>query len=235
MQSAVSDRVGCGPSTPGLKTDVANFMERANKVIAHPLGAAESSFRLAMRLDHRTGEFYSVGFEEPPRPEAEWQTLALAVRPIIFTDTDATSFNVLTNRIEREHVRLRGQLKKARQELKAWKKYVYIAAEPIGTPASDPPRPMYPPNRMLKLGPNRQWVSSVDITEMGTDYDYANAYLNGMVWHGDSDKAAAYQSARDEMQVHYVKCAELRVISATLYVRNLRQWVLDARAAGHDF
>lgn len=231
----MTDQAGCGPSTPALKIDVANFMERANKVMAHPLGAAESFFRLAMRLDHRTGEFYSVGFEEPPRSEAEWQTLALAVRPIIFTDTDATSFNVLTKRIEREHVLLRGQLKKARQELKDWKKYVYIAAEPIGTLASDPPRPMYPPNQMFEPGPNGKWQSSVNITGMSTDYDYADAYLNGMVWHGDNDKAAAYQSARDEMKVHYVKCAELRVIASTLHVRNLRQWVLDARAAGHDF
>ena len=34
----------CGPSTPELKTNIANFMERAERIVAHPLGAAESTF-----------------------------------------------------------------------------------------------------------------------------------------------------------------------------------------------
>ena len=115
----MTDQAGCRPSSPELKTDVANFMERAEKVIAHPLGAAASSFRLSMCLDRQTGVVYSVGFEEPLRPEEEWQTLALAVRPIVFNEQDSISFNVLTNSIERGHALLRGQLKDLKDEFNA--------------------------------------------------------------------------------------------------------------------
>jgi len=209
-------------------------MQRAEQIVAHPLGAAESSFRVAMRLDHRTGDFTAVGFEEPLRPREEWQVLALDLRPIIFLENEPISFNVLTKRIEREHVRLSGQLRASRVELKAWKNYVYIAAEPIGTPVSGPAQPMLLPNRMLKMGPGGRIQSAVDISELSTDYEYADAYLNAMMWHSDNVKARAYQAARPDMKVHYAKCAELRVIAATAYVRKLRQWILDARDDGHD-
>lgn len=224
----------CGPSTTELKTNIANFMERAERIVAHPLGAAESTFRVTMQLNHKTGDFTAVGFEEPLRPREEWLVLAFDLRPIIFLEDDPVSFNKLTGRIEYEHVPLRGHLKRHRDELKAWKKYVYIAAEPIGTPASEPPTPMLLPNQMLEIAPGGGFQSSVDISKMSTDYEYANAYLNAMGWHSDNDKTQAYQTARPEIQVHYAKCAELRVIASTAHVRNLRQWILDARDDGHD-
>lgn len=54
-------------------------------------------------------------------------------------------------------------------------------------------------------------------------------------WHSDTEKSLEYQAASPHMKLHDRKCAEIRVLSAAKdIIPPLRQWILDARADGHD-
>jgi hypothetical protein len=53
-------------------------------------------------------------------------------------------------------------------------------------------------------------MSDVPLVE---DFYYARVYLNGFVWHNDSEKTVEYRAASQLVQRHYRKCAEIRVFS----------------------
>lgn len=45
----------CGPSTDELKTNVANFMQRAEEIAEHPLAGAESTIKVTIGQDPESG------------------------------------------------------------------------------------------------------------------------------------------------------------------------------------
>lgn len=225
----------CGPSSDELKTNVANFMERADEIAHHPLAGTNSTIKVTIGPDSVTGALVPVGFDMNLLPKADWLYLAVIMRPIISTEQDAISFNVLTNRIEREHVTLRRRLKPGRDRLAERRKTMFVGAQQLGTVTPPQPQASTPERGLVAFGPPGQSPTSVPLEDLSTDYEYAWEYLNANVWHADSDKAARYQASSDHIKRHYQKCAEIRTLSATGIVLSLRQWILDARADGHDF
>jgi hypothetical protein len=187
-----------------------------------------------MRLDLKTGELGATGFDPQVLPEDDWLTIAVRMRPIIFLEDDPVSVRKLTSQIEREHVPLRGRLKDARRGIDNWKRHAFVYAGNVGRP----PFPLEPGQTHLqhiRIGPPGVSPSGVPLDGLATDYDYAHTYLNAMVWHSDTAKSLEYQAASDYMKQHYRKCAEIRVLSAAKdIIPPLRQWILDARADGHD-
>ena len=107
----------CGPSSPELKANVSNFLERAEQIANNPLAGQDARFKVQMRLDAKTGEVGATGFDMQVLPEDDWLTMAVRMRPIIFTETDDVSIPKLTKQIEAEHTLLRGLLKPARKGL----------------------------------------------------------------------------------------------------------------------
>lgn len=225
--------MACGPSSEKLRTDVGSFLWRAERIEAHPLAGVQSTVKVNVRVDFKTGEMTGQ-FDHNLLDENGINSLATLMRSIIFVEQDSISLNVLTKAIEREHVLLRGHLREARTKFEAWKKHIYVGAEEIGTPAL-----VVPEGRTaiqhIRMGPPGVLPSGVSLEALTSDYEYANAYLNACVWHSDSDKAKDYLAASDHMKGHYAKCAEIRTLEAVDIVLSLRDWILGARAAGHDF
>lgn len=232
--SAANALVVCGPSTPELKANVANFLERADLIAKNPLAGKSPQFTVQMQVDLRTGEVSATGFDPQVLPEDEWLPMAVRMRPIVFLEDDPVSIKNLTTQIEREHEPLRGRLKDARTGLAAWKRHAFVYAGNLGG-AEVPLPPGEVQLRSVAIGPPGHSPSGVELEGLATDYAYANTYLNAMVWHSDTDKAMEFQAASDYMKQHYRKCAEIRVLSAAKdVIPPLRQWILDARADGHD-
>lgn len=232
--SIAPEALTCGPSSPELKANVANFLERAHQIASNPLAGKDAQFKVQFRRDNRTGEIEATGFDMQVLPEDDWLTMAVRMRPIIFTETDDVSIPKLTKQIEAEHVPLRGHLKQARTGLAAWKKHAFVYAGNLGGVqpplAQDEVRDQY-----VRIGPPGEPPSGISTEGLSTDFDYANTYLNAMAWHSDTAKSIEYQAASDHMKLHYRKCAEIRVLSAAKeIIPPLKQWILDARAAGHD-
>jgi hypothetical protein len=70
---------------------------------------------------------------------------------------------------------------------------------------------------------------------MVEDLYYAKVYLNRFVWHDDLHKTAEYRAANEVTQLHYCKCAEIRVFSGLQQViKPIHRFFLGARAAGED-
>ena len=210
-------------------------MERADDITGHPLAGAESTIKVTISQDPDTGALVPLSFDMNLMPRADWVYLAVLMRPIIFTEQDAISLNVLTNRIEREHQTLRGRLKPGRDRLAAWRKAMFVGAQPIGSTEPPVPPEGISSQGFVAIGPPGQSATGIPLADLSTDYEYAWEYLNANVWHADNDKAARYQASSDHIKQHYQKCAEIRTLSATGIVLSLRQWLSDARAAGHDF
>ena len=232
--SNVRKAPACGPSSRELKANVANFLERAEQIESHPLAGRDSTFKVQFTLHPTNGEVMATGFDMQARPDEDWLTMAVRMRPIIFLETDSVSIPRLTSQIEREHQLLRGQLKQARSRLAAWKKHAFVYAGNL-----DRAGPRLQPDEFreqhVKIGPPGVSPSGVSLDGLSTDYNYADTYLNANLWHADAAKAIEYQSASDHMKLHYRKCAEIRVLSAAKdIIPPLKQWILDARSDGHD-
>lgn len=232
--SSTPEEPVCGPSSPELLANVANFLERADLIARHPLAGQDAQFSVQMRLDLRTGEVGATGFDSQVLSDDDWLAMAVRMRPIIFLEDDPVSIKNLTTQIEREHPALRGQLKQARKGLAAWKRHAFVYAGNLGG-ISRPLAPGEIHHQRVKIGPPGASPSGVPLEGLSTDYDYANTYLNAMLWHSDTAKSIEYQAAPEYMKQHYRKCAEIRVLSAAKdIIPPLRQWILDARADGHD-
>lgn len=224
----------CGPSSPNLVANVANFLERAERLALHPLAGKDAQFSVRMRLDLKTGELGATGFDPQVLPDDDWLAMAVRMRPIIFLEEDPVSVNRLTAQIEREHPTLRGRLKQARRGLADWKRHAFVYAGNLGG-WPGPLRPGETRDQVVRIGPPGASPSGVPLEDLSTDYNYANIYLNAMAWHSDTDKAIEYQNAPEHMKLHYRKCAEIRVLSAAKdVIPPLRQWILDAIQDGHD-
>lgn len=224
----------CGPSSPELKANVTNFLDRAGQIANNPLAGQEARFKVQMSLDTRTGEVQATGFDMQVLPEDDWLTMAVRMRPIIFTETDDVSIPKLTKQIEAEHSLLRGRLKQARKGLWEWKKHAFVYAGNLGG-VQPPLEKGEVRDQYVRIGPPGQSPSGVSLDGLSTDFDYAHTYLNAMLWHSDTAKSIEYQAATPHMRLHYRKCAEIRVLSAAKdIIPPLRQWILDARADGHD-
>jgi hypothetical protein len=218
-----------------LKTDVANFMARADKVLAHRLAEHSPSFQVLLNFDPETTMLNSINIDWDHIDEQSWIYLAVLMRPIIFNESDPISFNKLSGALAREHEPLRTALKQGRQQFSAWQKHMYIGQQEMGpVTAQHKGLPAGTVTR-LEFGEPDTVPDDVDLDQMVPDYVLADIYFNGLLWHSDTDKAAEFQAATPYAQAFYAKCGEIRTIMGIKYVRDLREFVVRSRALGFDF
>lgn len=223
------------PSNEKLKTDVANFMARADEIVQHPLSTADPTFKLLFSFDPETTLLTSINIDLDAIDKSSWVYLAVLMRPIVFNEKDPISFAKLTVAIGAEHDHLRGILKQGRVEFLQWQKHMYIGQQLMG-PVSEEHRGLETGTVVkLDIGEVGTVPDGVDLDQMVPDYTLAKTYLNGMLWHSDTEKAAEFQAASAHGQAFYAKCAEIRTITAIRYVRDLRQFIINTRELGLDF
>lgn len=230
----------CGPSSEKLMTDVANFMERADEVVEHPLAQHDPNFDVLLHFDPATAVVSHMSMDLNNLDKATWLYLASVMRPIVFNQKDPISFANLTVAIGFEHEPLRALLKTGRTEFVAWQKRMYIGQQHLG--AVPEHLRGQPPGTLaalafqeIKDGAEAQPLPQpLDESEMVPDYVFADIYFNGKVWHSDTDKAEAYQKSSPLMRAYYAKCAEIRTITAIKYVKDLRTFISAMRTHGHS-
>lgn len=210
-------------------------MTRADKVLAHRLAEHPSSFQVLFNFDPEATILTSINIDWNHVDEQSWVYLAVLMRPIIFNDADPISFNKLSGAIAREHELLRTVLKQGRQQFSAWQKRMYIGQQELGPVAEEHKGLPAGTVTRLEFGEPDTVPSDVDLDQMVPDYVLAHIYLNGLVWHSDTDKAAEFQAATPYVQAFYAKCAEIRTITGIKYVKDLREFVVHSRALGFDY
>jgi hypothetical protein len=223
------------PSSAKLKTDVANFMARADKVLAHRLAEQPPSLQVLFNLDPETTIVTSINVDWNHIDEESWVYLAVLMRPIIFNEQDPISFNKLSGAIAHEHELLRTLLKEGRKRFSAWQKHMYVGQQEMGPVAQEHKGLPSGTVTRFEFGEPDTVPDDVDLDQVVPDYKLADIYLNGLVWHSDTAKAAEFQAATPYSQAFYAKCAEIRTITGIKYVRDLREFVIRTRALGFDF
>jgi hypothetical protein len=223
------------PSSDDLKTNVANFMTRADKVLAHPVAEQPPSFQVLFNFDPETTILTSIDIDWENIDEASWLYLAILMRPIVFNQTDPISFGVLAKAIAREHPALGQVIKQGRKEFASWRQHMYVGEQNMGPVREE--HEGLPSGTVigLELGDPDTVPDSIDLDQMVPDYVLANIFLNGQVWHSDTDKAAEFQVASRHRQAFYAKCAEIRTVTAIAHVRNLREFIVRTRSLGYDY
>ncbi len=116
-------------SSDELRTSVANFIGRADSIVAHEINPDSMAMKLVITQDKETGALVPESVDIPVMPLPDLFYLAVQMRPIIFTEQEPVSFNVLTKRIEREHEDLRGRLKPGRDKFQEWKRHMFLGLQ----------------------------------------------------------------------------------------------------------
>jgi hypothetical protein len=188
---------------------------------------------VTFEVDEEKRELRPGSFSFDHVEKVSWQYLALRMRPIIFLEREPINFHVLRKRIGREHPDLGKMLTGAKKQFQAWEKRVYFGLQDMG-PASTPLPDGETQLTGVFVGPVGTLPEGTRDEDLVSDAYYADVFFNGQMWHSDAEKIAEYQAASPNMRAHYEKCAEIRTLTAVHLIRNLRQFILDARAGGHD-
>lgn len=224
----------CGPSSSKLKTDVANFMERADEIAEHPLATHPPSFQVVMARDPESTLITAMNVDWQNLDRATWVYVAVLMRPIAFLTDDDISLVKLLDRIGEEHETLAKFADKGKALFEEWQTHMYVGQQNLGTvPEKYQGLPSGSVTR-FELGPPDTVPDGIDIDKIVPDYQLAKIYLNGHLWHSDTKKAAEFMSASPNTQAFYAKCAEIRTLTAIEHVLGMRQFFLNAREKGHD-
>lgn len=224
----------CGPSSSKLKTDIANFMERADELAGHPLAARQPSFTVIMTRDPKSTLVTAMNIAWHNLDKSTWVYCAVLMRPMVFLAGDDIALGALLDRIGVEHPPLADYAASGKRLFEAWQTHMYVGQQDLGqVPAEYQGLPTGTVTR-LELGPPDTVPDDVDLGEMVADYQLAKIYFNGMLWHSDTKKAARFEAASAQMRAFYAKCAEIRTLTAFQHVLGVRAFVHQARHLGHD-
>jgi hypothetical protein len=222
-------------SSDSLRADVSHFLERADEIVAHPLAHTEIQLSFSRELDPATKELVRLGFGLNNLPKESWAYLATLMRPIVFNKNDSLSFARLTSNIGREHAPLASSLKAGRTTFAEWERHHFMGLDVLPAGQVSGPQRDTPTVTRMWMGPVDTFPPDLDLSETVWDYEFADVFFNGCLWHSDREKAARYEAASPVLRQHILKCAEIRTLSAVKFVGSLRQFVIDARADGYDF
>jgi hypothetical protein len=201
----------------------------------------KAPFTLNVTQRQSTGEILGYELDQQLLPKEPLVYFATMERPILWTEAEPIYITQLVSAIGKEHEKLRPQCKQISAVFNEWKNKLFIGAQTGVTRQPNPQTAL--PTEGWKLVnvwtepvgtplPEDEMADAPVVTDM---YD-ASVYLNGFVWHNDSPKTAEYRAAPEVAQMHYRKCAEIRVFSGLqMVIKPIHQFFLDARANGEDF
>lgn len=223
-----------GQSRSKLKTDIANFMERADELVEHPLADRRPSFTVIMARDPDSTLLTAMNIDWETIDKSTWVYCAVLMRPMVFLANDDIALGTILARIGAEHPGLAKYAETGKRLFEAWQTHMYVGQQDLGqVPAKYHGLPTGTVTR-LELGPPDTVPDVVDVKKMVPDYQLAKIYFNGMLWHSDTKKAAKFQAASSQMKAFYAKCAEIRTLTAFEHVLGVRQFVHQARNRGYD-
>lgn len=226
------------PSSPDLKARIVDFMERADELLGHELAEYKAPFQLSVTTDQGKVVDYELDYQLVDKEKLVY--FATMERPILWVK-DPIYVTKLVEAIRQEHPKLQPHCGRINTLFKHWQKRVFIGTKTgvidRGT------QQLAPPDEDWKL--TNVWTAPAGTPfpddEMAdaplvADMYYANIYLNGFVWHSDSEKTAEYRAAKPVEQLHYRKCADLRVFSGLqMVIKPIHDFFVDARTVGEDF
>jgi hypothetical protein len=201
-----------------LKARVLDFMERADKLLSHPLADCRAPFKRLMTKRISTGEV-SYELDHNPVDEEPLVYLATIVRPIIFTESEPIYFPALVSAIGHAHPALRPHCHLLSDEFKKWKRQLFVGSR-SNVPAGHAPIEDWTMVKVRTAPVGTPLPGDMPDAELIEDFYFATA---------------EYRAAGELMQAHYRKCAEIRVFSAIqMLVRPLHRYISDAREIGED-
>ena len=223
-------------SSNDLKARVADFMERADELITHPHAGYKAPLSLTVTTNADTNEV-SYNLDHRLLDKEPLVYFATMTRPMLWTEKEPIYVPKLIEAIRQEHPALQPMCTEMTRRWKEeWRNRTFLGLKSTAPPA-------YTPIDGWKL--TNVWSAPVgapmpadDLSEVPVieDYEFAKLYLNGFVWHNDIEKTAGYRQTDELMKTHYRKCAEIRTFAGfQLIIKPIRQFFLDARAAGEDF
>lgn len=224
----------CGAISGKLKTDIANFLERADELAEHPLATHQPSFNVVITRDLKSTLVTAMNLDWNILDKSTWVYCAVLMRPMVFLAGDDISLAPLLDRIGAEHPALATHAERGKELFMNWQTHMYVGQQELGPVAIEHQALPSGSVTRLELGPPDTVPDEVDLDKMVPDYQLAKIYFNGMLWHSDTRKAAKFEAASSEMKAFYAKCAEIRTLTAFEHVLGVRQFVHLARNLGHD-
>lgn len=229
----MTDSVQQIESSPELQLRVGRFMSRAEEILEHPLASKISDITITVMTDPETGEGVGADFHPNLQDKNSWGHLATMLRPLIFLTNDDGSVGRLMNLIKRDHPPLRGHgLEKLHRGISDWREQPIIAIQDLGPIGESGVKPAHGNVRSLWTGEPGSHPEDMSIDQLTPDFELAEIYFYGRMWHADAKKVDQFEQASPGMKTLMAKCAEVRTLSAVQWVRHLHQWIDDARAAG---
>lgn len=229
----VTEPVQQTESSAELQLRVARFMSRAEEILEHPLAGKTSDFTVTLKANPETGQVVGADFDTNLQERNSWGHLATMLRPLIFLTNDDGSVGRLMSLIKRDHPRLREHgLEKLQQGIGDWRKQPIIAIQDLGPIDESGAEPVRGNVRSLWSGVTGSQPEGLNIDQLTPDFELAEIYFYGRMWHADAEKVDQFEQASPGMKALMAKCAEIRTLSAVQWVRYLHQWIVDARAAG---
>jgi hypothetical protein len=224
------------PSSPDLKGRIVDFMERADELLRHPMANYKAPMAIKEIVDESTGEVLSRELDHCLVDKEVLVYFATMERPMLFTK-DPIYVPKLIEAIRQEHPAHTPNCTMMTKQFKDdWRNRIFLGVKASTTPA---------PNSVVDWTLTDVWAAPTgtpfpqdelsDVAMVG-DREFADLYLNGFLWHSDSNKTAAYRQASELMQLHYRKCAEIRVFAGLqIVIKSIHEFFSAARAAGEDF
>jgi hypothetical protein len=222
------------PSSPELKARIADFMERSGELLAHELATYKAPYKMNVIRNTVTGQTSFADFDHNLLPKEQLVYFATIERPILFTEGEPTYIRNLIAALGREHPALRPYCGEMSKRFKNWQKTLLVG---VKSSAGIPDRAIdgWQLDNVWAAPVGTPLPAHLNEDELIEDFYFARIYLNGFVWHNDPEKTAEYRAASELMQLHYRKCAELRVFSGLQQVlAPIHQFFLDTRDIGED-
>ena len=204
-------------STPELQLAVSRFMSRAEDVLGHPLAGTTSNILLTLKADPATGKVVGADFEPNLQDKNSWGFLATMLRPLIFLTNDDGSVGRLMNLMKRDHPLLRGHgLEEIKKGISSWRKQPIIAVQDFGPVEKAEGEPAQGNVTTLWTGKPGTRPESFDVDQLTPDFELADVYFNGRMWHADAEKVDEFERASPGMQKLMAKCAEVRTLGGAM-------------------
>jgi hypothetical protein len=217
-------------STTDLSTASRSFTVFASEVASHPLALTNPTMTVRVRHDLATGKAEPITVDWENAPKDSWVYLATRLRPLMFNQSDPTYMPRLVNRIEKEHLPLRGVLTPYRELFRDWDAARNLLVSKEGTLPADFPADG---TGTIRLGPTGALPPDLADVAWVDDKELADIVFNGHLWHSDTGKARVFLDASDLEKATMMKAAELRTISAVPAVLKLAQFLEFARSVGY--
>jgi len=172
--------------SPDLKARVVDFMERAEELLDHELAGYNPPIINGFR-DAQTGALTITGLKEDLLPKKQLVYFATIERPILWTEIEPIFVSKLVSSLWQEHPALRPVCAEISADFKEWRNKLFIGLHEGPLPEGVEPEEDYQLIAAYTAPVGTSLPDEIAAQGIVQDTYYAKVYLNGFVWHNDSD------------------------------------------------